>query len=206
MSATSIARPRPKIIWRWRVVDIVVAAVIGVAGGLLYSAWNLIYGVPSNALGVLLPGLQPLSGYGLWLLAGVLAALIIRKPGAALFAELVAATLSALIGAQWGPITIVYGLVEGLGAELVFAAVLYASWRAWVAILAGGLSGVGGAILDLVVYYPGSAPYFSIIYVTSFAVSGALFGGLLAWVLARALAATGALNRFASGRQQTVDV
>jgi len=205
MSAPSIARPRPKIVWRWRVVDIVVAAVIGVAAGLVYSAWNLLYSVPSHALEVVLPGLQPLS-YGIWLIAGVLAALIVRKPGAALFAELVAATLSALIGAQWGPITIVYGLVEGLGAELVFAAVLYASWRAWVAVLAGGLSGVGGAILDLVVYYPGSAQFFSTVYVVSFAVSGALLGGLLAWILARALAATGALSRFAAGRQRTADV
>ena len=205
MSASSIHRPRPKIVWRWRVVDIVVAAVIGVAAGVLYWAWNLIYTVPSHALEVLLPGLQPLS-YGLWLVAGVLAAVVIRKPGAALFAELVASMVEALVGNQWGPLTVVYGLVEGIGAELVFAAVLYASWRVWVAMLAGGLSGVGGAILDLVTYYPGSAASFSTIYVVSFAISGAIFGGLLAWILARALAATGALNRFAAGRQRTADV
>jgi energy-coupling factor transport system substrate-specific component len=205
LSETSIVRPRVKIIWRWRVVDIVVAAVIGVASGVVYWAWNLIYTVPSHALEVLLPGLQPLS-YGLWLLAGVLAALVIRKPGAALFAELVASLVEALVGNQWGPLTVVYGLVEGIGAELVFAAVLYASWRAWVAMLAGGLSGVGGAILDLVAYYPGSAQYFAVVYIASFAASGVIFAGLLGWLLARALAATGALNRFASGRQRTVDV
>ncbi|CAN5513398.1 ECF transporter S component [soil metagenome] len=205
MSASSIARSRPKIVWRWRVVDIVVAAVIGVAAGIIYWAWNLIYSVPSHALEVVLPGLQPLS-YGIWLVAGVLAALVIRKPGAALFAELVASMVEALVGNQWGPLTVVYGLVEGLGAELVFAAVLYASWRVWVAILAGGLAGVGGAVLDLVAYYPGSAQFFAIVYVVSFAVSGAIFGGLLAWLLARALAATGALSRFASGRSRTVDV
>ena len=205
MSETSIVRPRVKIIWRWRVVDIVVAAVIGVASGVVYWAWNLIYTVPSHALEVLLPGLQPLS-YGLWLLAGVLAALVIRKPGAALFAELVASLVEALVGNQWGPLTVVYGLVEGIGAELVFAAVLYASWRAWVAMLAGGLSGVGGAILDLVAYYPGSVQYFAVVYIASFAASGVIFAGLLGLLLARALAATGALNRFASGRQRTVDV
>jgi energy-coupling factor transport system substrate-specific component len=204
-SSTVRSRPRPKIVWRWRVVDIVVAAVIGVAAGVVYWAWNLIYTVPSHALEVLLPGLQPLS-YGLWLVAGILAALVIRKPGAALFAELVASMVEALVGNQWGPLTVVYGLVEGLGAELVFAAVLYTSWRVWVAVLAGGLSGVGGAILDLVAYYPGSSAVFSTIYVLSFAVSGAIFGGLLGWLLARALAATGALSRFASGRQRTVDV
>lgn len=205
MSDPSIVRSRPKIVWRWRVVDIVVAAVIGVAAGVVYWAWNLIYTVPSHALEVLLPGLQPLS-YGIWLLAGVLAALVIRKPGAALFAELVASMVEALVGNQWGPLTVVYGLVEGIGAELVFAAALYAGYRVWVAILAGGLSGVGGAILDLIAYYPGSAQLFATLYLVSFAVSGALFGGLLAWLIARALAATGALSRFAAGRQRTVDV
>ena len=205
MSETLTVRPRTKLVWRWRVVDIVVAAVIGVASGVVYWAWNLIYSVPSHALEVVLPGLQPLS-YGLWLVAGVLAALVIRKPGAALFAELVASLVEALIGNQWGPLTVVYGLVEGLGAELIFAAVLYASWRVWVAMLAGGLSGVGGAILDLVAYYPGSAQLFAIVYISSFAVSGILFAGLLGWLLARALAATGALSRFASGRQRTADV
>ncbi len=205
MSETLTVRPRTKLVWRWRVVDIVVAAVIGVASGVVYWAWNLIYSVPSHALEVVLPGLQPLS-YGLWLVAGVLAALVIRKPGAALFAELVASLVEALIGNQWGPLTVVYGLVEGLGAELIFAAVLYASWRVWVAMLAGGLSGVGGAILDLVAYYPGSAQFFAIVYISSFAVSGILFAGLLGWLLARALAATGALSRFASGRQRTADV
>jgi len=204
----TIASPTPsraKIVWRWRVVDIVVAAVIGVAGGVVYWAWNRIYNVPAHGLGALLPGAQALT-YGVWLIAGVLAALIIRKPGAAVFAELVAATVEALVGNQWGPLTIVYGLVEGIGAELIFAIFLYASWRVGTAILAGALSGIGGAILDLIFYYPGSAPLFITVYTIAFAISGALLGGLVAWLLARALAATGALSRFASGRQSVVRV
>ncbi len=205
MTATTSHRPRAKIVWRWRVVDIVVAAVIGVAGGVIYWAWSLIYNVPAQSLGVLLPGVQALT-YGVWLIAGVLAALIIRKPGAALFAELVAATVEALIGNQWGPLTIVYGLVEGIGVELIFALLLYANWRLGTAILAGALSGVGGSILDLVFYYPGSAPFFATVYTVSFAISGALLGGLVAWLLVRALAATGALSRFTSGRQSTARV
>jgi energy-coupling factor transport system substrate-specific component len=205
MSSNSSTGSRPRIVWRWRVVDIVVAAVIGVAAGIVYWAWNLIYNVPAHAFEVVLPGLQPLT-YGIWLIAGVLAALVIRKPGAALFAELVASMVEALVGNQWGPLTVVYGLVEGLGAELIFAAFLYASWRVWVAILAGGLAGVGGAVLDLIAYYPGSSTLFSTVYVVSFAVSGGLLGGLVSWLLARALAGTGALSRFASGRGRTVDV
>jgi len=199
-ASPSASPSRPKVIWRWRVVDIVVAAVIGVAGGVLYWAWNLIYNVPAHGLEVLLPGLQSLT-YGIWLIAGVLAALIIRKPGAALFAELVAAVVESLIGNQWGPLTIVYGVVEGIGAELIFALFLYASWRVVTAILAGALAGVGGGILDLIFYYPGSAAFFATVYLICFAISGALLGGLVSWLLTRALAATGALSRFASGRQ-----
>lgn len=206
MSAPMVSSIRSRIVWRWRVVDIVVAAVIGVAAGVVYWAWNLLYALPSDALGAVLPGLQPLAGYGIWLIAGVLAALVVRKPGAALFAEVVAATVSALVGAQWGPITIVYGVVEGLGAELVFALALYLSWRLWLAMLAGALAGIGGAILDIVLYYPGSTAAFTVAYVVTFAISGAVFAGLVGWLIVRALASTGALSRFASGRQQTVDV
>ena len=201
-STPSSARSRSRIVWRWRVVDIVVAAVIGVAGGLVYWAWQF----PAAGIAAALPGVQSL-GYGLWLLAGVVAALIIRKPGAALFAELVAAVIEALVGNQWGgAITILYGVVEGIGAELVFALFLYANWRLVCAILAGILAGVGGAILDLVLYYPGSTPTFSAIYLVSFAVSGAVLAGVLGWLIVRALVPTGALSRFASGRDRAVEV
>ena len=196
----SVSPSRPKVIWRWRVVDIVVAAVIGVTGGVLYWGWTF----PAAGFAAVLPGVQSL-GYGLWLLAGVLAALVIRKPGAALFAELVAAVVEALIGNQWGgPVTILYGVVEGLGAELIFALFLYTSWRVWTAMLAGGLAGIGGGILDLVLYTPahGVTAAYITTYLVCFAVSGAILAGVVGWLIVRALVPTGALNRFALGRQQ----
>jgi energy-coupling factor transport system substrate-specific component len=202
MSAPSILRSRPRIVWRWRVVDIVVAAVIGVAAGVLYWAWQF----PAAGFAAVLPGVQSL-GYGLWLLAGVVAALVIRKPGAALFAELVAAIVEALVGNAWGgPITILYGVVEGLGAELIFAVVLYTSWRLWTAVIAGGLAGVGGGILDIVLYSPGVTASYITVYLVCFAISGAVLAGVLGWAIVRALVPTGALSRFASGRRRTADV
>ena len=45
---------------RWRVVDIVVASVIGVASGLIFLLWNIAYRGPSAILEPLLPGLQGL--------------------------------------------------------------------------------------------------------------------------------------------------
>ena len=188
---------------RWRVVDIVVAGVIGVAAGLVFFAWNQLYNPLSAPLEAALPGLQALV-YGVWLIAGVLGALIIRKPGAAIFVELVAASVSALLGAQWGLLTLEAGLVQGLGAELVFLAFLYKNWRWYVAVLAGAASGLAMAINDLILWYPGAAVAFASIYAASAVISGALIAGVGSWLLARGLAKTGALNRFASGRQNAV--
>ena len=81
---------RTKPVWRWRVVDIVVASVIGVAAGLIFMAWGVGYLGPKALLEPLLPGMQGLLD-GPWLFAGVLGALIIRKPGAAIYTELLAA-------------------------------------------------------------------------------------------------------------------
>jgi energy-coupling factor transport system substrate-specific component len=186
---------------RWRVIDIVVASVLGVASGLIFFVWDTAYVGPSALLTPLLPGLQGLLNGG-WLFAGVLGALIIRKPGAALYTELLAAVVEALAGNQWGgPLTLVAGLVQGLGAEAVVLAFLYRNWRVYVALLAGAGAGLFGAVNDLILWYPGSKVGFSVTYVGTSMISGAVIAGLLSWLVARALARTGALSRFASGRE-----
>jgi energy-coupling factor transport system substrate-specific component len=199
-SAPTSRRGFADIVWRWRVVDIVVASVIAVACSVVFLVWNVGYEAPSAVLTPLLPGLQGLLA-GPWLVAGVLGGLIIRKPGAALYTELVAAVISALIGNQWGPLTIVSGLVQGLGAELVFLLFAYAVWRLPVAILAGAGAGLACGINDRILWYAGADTTFTIVYIVSTTISGALIAGAGSWFIARGLAATGALNRFASGRE-----
>ncbi|HAQ58995.1 MAG TPA: hypothetical protein DCR63_00350 [Microbacterium sp.] len=190
------------ITWRWRVVDIVVASVVGVASAAVFVVWNIGYEGPSSILSPILPGLQGLL-VGPWLIAGVLGALIIRKPGAALYTELLAAVISALVGNQWGPLTIVSGAVQGLGAEMVFLVFAYAIWRLPVAILAGAGAGLAAGINDRILWYAGADTTFTIVYIVATTVSGAVIAGVGAWLAARGLAATGALGRFASGREVT---
>ncbi len=186
---------------KWRVVDIVVASVLGVASGLIFLIWNLAYLGPSTIITPLLPGLQGLLN-GPWVFAGVLGALVIRKPGAAIYTEVLAAVVSALVGNQWGGFsTIEAGLVQGLGAELIFLIFFYKKWSLPVAVFAGVGAGAAGAINDLVIYYPGSDVLFSTVYFASSAISGAIVAGLLSWLLVRGLASTGALDRFAAGRE-----
>lgn len=189
--------------YHWRVVDIVVASVVGVAAGLIFFAWNQIYSPLSAPLEAALPGAQALV-YGVWLVAGVLGGLIIRKPGAALFTETVAAVVSALLGAKWGGfLTLESGIVQGLGAELILLIFLYSNWRAWVAMLAGAGAGVAMAVNDLILWYPGAKLAFALIYTISSIISGALIAGLGSWYIVRGLAKTGVLSRFASGRGAT---
>lgn len=201
----SILTPTGASRFRWRVVDIVVASVIGVAAGVVFVVWNYASGPITDPLKAVLPGLQSL-GHGFWLFAGVLTALVVRKPGAALYGELLAATVSALIGNQWGILTLVSGAVQGLGAELVFAAFLYANWRSYVAILAGMGAALAMVITDLLLWYVGADALFATVYLISALISGAVIAGLLSWLAARGLARTGALNRFASGRDGGVRV
>jgi energy-coupling factor transport system substrate-specific component len=199
-STTSTVRPDGRRL-RWRVVDIVVASVIGVAVGVVFWAWGVVWGPISAPIEALLPGLQAAPA-AVWLVAGVLGALVIRKPGAALYTELVAAIVSALIGSQWGGLlTIEAGLVQGLGAELVFAIFLYRNWRLPVVLLAGAGAGLAMAVNDLVLWYAGAAPTFAIVYTVSAVVGGALIAGGMSWLAVRGLARAGALDRFAAGRE-----
>ena len=111
---------------RWRTRDIVVAAVIGVAFGVLFAVWNLTYAAAEPVFAAA-PPLRDIM-YGVWLMPAILAPLVIRKPGAALFAEMVAAGVSALLGSQWSVDTLLSGFLQGAAAELVFAFTLYRSY------------------------------------------------------------------------------
>ncbi len=184
----------------WRTVDILVAAVIAVAFGAVFQAWNLLW----EGAKPLFVAFAPLQGimYGVWLLPAVLTPLVIRKPGAALFGEVVAASASALFGAPWGLLTIVYGLVQGGAAELVFAMAGYRRWGILIAILAGAAAGLAAALLDLVLYYPDWAATWQIAYAALVTPSAAIIAGVGSWLLTRALADTGVLAPFASGRSQ----
>jgi energy-coupling factor transport system substrate-specific component len=189
--------------FRWRVVDIVVASVIGVATGLVFLFWNNVGYAWFSAADAVTPGLGGIA-VGIWLIGGVLGGLVIRKPGAALYVELLAAIVSALVGNQWGIETIYSGLVQGLGAELVFAAFGYKRFGVLQAALAGAAAGAAAWILEL--FLSGNlqkSAEFLGIYFVSVVVSGAILAGILGWIVVRALAATGALNRFAAGRDVT---
>lgn len=184
---------------RWRILDFTVAGMIGVLGGIIFFGYNWVNPVITTPLQLALPGSQALLS-GVWLIPAVLGAAIIRKPGAAVLTEVIAATVSALLGAQWGLLTLESGLVQGLGAELVFALFGYRVFTAGVLALAGAVSGLAMALNELVIYYAETGPWYWLVYLLAGATTGALIAGVGSHLLVTALSRAGALNRFAAGR------
>lgn len=175
---------------RWRTRDILVAAVIGVAFGVVFWAWGLAWGffAPLNAARDLL--------YAVWLVPAVLAPLVIRKPGAALFAEMVAAGISALLGSAWGVDTLLSGFVQGAAAELVFAFTLYRLWGFPILALAAVASAGAAWVHDWVFYYPDAATDVQLIRGLAMAVSAVVIVAVGSLALARSLRRAGVLEGF----------
>ena len=153
-----------------------------------------------EALKAITPGLDGLAT-GVWLLGGTLGGYVIRKPGAALFVELMAATVSMALGSQWAVETIYSGLAQGLGAEVVFALVAYRRFNVTIVGAAGAVSFAFEWVLELFLSgHITKGVLYNVIYLVCGMASGIVLAGILAWALTNALAKTGALDRFASGR------
>jgi ABC-type thiamin/hydroxymethylpyrimidine transport system permease subunit len=186
---------------RWRTIDIVIASIIAVAFGVIFWAWGLLWNGPADAIP--LPWRAVL--YGVWLMPGVLGALIVRKPGAAFYTLTLAALVSVAIGTAWGWTLVVQGPLEALGGELAFALFLYKVWRLPVALLSGVLAGVVASLYDAFVWYPDTSwTHMRIPYILITAASSLVVAGLGSVALVKALAQTGVLDRFAAGRERAL--
>jgi len=186
--------------WSWRTVDIVVAAAIAIAFGVVFWAWNQVWAAATPAF-VAIPPAQNIL-YGVWLVPAVLGGLIIRKPGAALFTELVAASVSAILGSQWGLDTLLSGALQGLGAEIVFLVVGYRRWTIVVALIAAVGTAIAAWIHDTPLYYADIGLGPQLVILVFMVVSAIIIAGIGSWLLMRSLVQTGVLAQFPAGRSQ----
>ena len=186
--SSAVRKPNVK----WRVVDIVVAAIVAVASGVIFWAWDFIYAVPTALFDSLTPGLGPL------------VAIIIRKPGAAFFGETIAAVIETLLGNPFGVAhALLIGMAQGLGAEIGFAVFAYRKWNLLTVTLAGALTGLSNGLYEWVVT-AGWSTLQGVVFTVCCVISGAVFGGALMWFVQKALAKTGVLDRFESGKADVV--
>ena len=196
MATVDQARPaRAAAQETWRTRDILVVAVIGAVFGVVFSVWNGVWLVVAP-LSAAVP-LHAFLLYGVWLVPAVLAPLIVRKPGAAVFAEMVAAGVSTLAGTPWGPDVLLSGFVQGAAAELVFAMTLYRSWSLPVLAVAAAASAAAAWIHDWVLYYPDADIPLQILRAVVMAISALVIVAGGSVLLERALRRAGVLEGFA---------
>ena len=201
----SLTATRP--LMGWRTVDILTIAFLGAALGVAFWGWGVFYNGPVTALKI---GYAPLMGLfvGPWFLAGVIGGLVVRRPGAALFCEVVAALVSMLPGTEWGATVLISGVLQGLGAELVFAIFGYKAFGLAVAALAGAMSAPLQWGFEVMSLPAGGGGWYAewvmrdkLVYLGAMMLSGAVLAGVVGWLLVRALARAGALSAFPPGQE-----
>jgi energy-coupling factor transport system substrate-specific component len=186
----------------WATRDLVVVAVLAVVWGFLYLQWVPVW-LAVAGLGAQV-GQEAL--FGFWLAAGVLASYIIRRPGAVVVGELLAALAEVLFGSAAGTALLITDIMEGLGAEAVFAA---RGWRDY-SVPTVMLAGVVNALVALPwnwyrLGYFTLDHRFQLVLLVTRVLSGALLGGLVPRLLGDALARTGVLASFPAGQTPTAD-
>ena len=202
---TSPAAPATALATRplmgWRGVDLITAAMLAVAFGVIFWGFDtFIYPILSTVTA----GFPPLGELmlGIWLFPAVVGALVIRRPGAAVFTEIVAANVELFLGNKWGAAVLLSAVLQGLGVELAVALFRHRRFGVVVAVLGGVLA----AVFEIVFYEWHSyvAEYSSAwkaIYLAAGMLSGGVIAGVGGWALVRALARTGALTAFPPGQE-----
>ncbi|MDF1599612.1 ECF transporter S component [Mesorhizobium sp. YIM 152430] len=175
----------------WTLREILIVAVLGAVFGVLYLAWVQVWLIAQAIFGAVTMDVV----MGFWFIVSIIAAAIIRKPGAALLSEVLAALVQVLLGSPAGLLLLVTGLVQGAGAEAVFAATRWKNYRLPVLMLAGVGAAVASFAYTWVRFdYGALAPG---LLVTMFALrclSGAILGGLAGHLVVEALYKTGVLS------------
>ncbi len=184
---------------QWKLRDIVVLSSLSVVFAVIYLLFLQIGNVLVGFMGPM--GYEVI--FGIWFIVSIIATYIIRKPGSAVISETVAGLVEVLIGNAVGPILIVSALIQGLGAEAVFAATRYRNFSTKVLMLAG----VGSAVFSFAWGYfrSGYAAYSLGLILAMLLVrciSGAVISGLLGKSIGDALANTGVLRSFPIAKGQ----
>lgn len=197
-SAASSSKASLGSLSSWSTRDIVVGAVLAVAVGVMFWAWGLLWATAFAAI----PFPASYLLVGVWMIGGVLVPYVVRRPGAALVGELVAAFVSMLLVTQWGFAVMLSGVVQGLGAELVFSSTRWRKYSLPVLMAAGAVAGVFSILLDS--YYSGYWEIYTtnsiLLGIVFVAISGAVLGGFVSKVIADLLAGTGVLSGLAIGK------
>ncbi|WP_419151671.1 ECF transporter S component [Aeribacillus alveayuensis] len=184
-----------------KLTDILVTIVISIVFGIVYKLWGPLY-YAVKPLGLHIDQLI----YGMWFIAATVAFLIIRKPGIALLAETAAASAEFITGSEWGLEVLLYGLIQGLFAEMVFAIFRYKKFHIGVTMLAAVSSTIGSLIMDFYKGYIDDLVFWNLLmFIGARFIGAIIIAGVFAHYLVKALEATGVTNLVRSVSQKDYD-
>ncbi|MDR2366615.1 MAG: ECF transporter S component [Deltaproteobacteria bacterium] len=186
----------------WKLREAILVGIVSVVFGVIYLAAVYLGIFLSTLVSPL--GLAPLANepiYGIWFMASTFIAYFVRKPGAAVVTEVLAALLEVLMGNMYGPLVLVSGTVQGLGAEVVFMATSYKNHGLGVMAVAGMGSGLASFVIDFFISGFGLLSIgFLAVMLPIRLLSSAFFCGLVSLRLATGLERTGLTKAYRVGR------
>jgi energy-coupling factor transport system substrate-specific component len=177
----------------WKMKEVVLAVILAVACGVIYLGWSTLWIPISAIVGPVGAGFM----FGIWVIASPIVAYIIRKPGAALIAEVAAAAVELLTGSHFGLSALLVGVFQGIGSEIAFAIFRYKRYNLFTLMLSGSLAAVGSMIYNLIAN--GFGYYTTEVFLVTLGIhviSGIILGGWLAKVVVDSLAKTGVLEQY----------
>ncbi len=185
----------------WELRDVIMMACLGLIFSIVYLA---VFNVGMAISAVLAPtGLGDFAFdiiYGIWFMAGTLGGYIIRKKGAGLITELLAAVIELLFGNSGGVAVVITGLIQGAGTEAGFAAFRYKKWNILSMSLAGILSGIFIYIYELFyLQYYLLSPMMHVGHLVIRSVSAIVFSAVICKLIGDGLARTGVMRNYAVG-------
>jgi len=182
------------------VVETTFIAVLSAIVGAVFLFWsNVVWDLAKLTLGLLFTPVI----YGMWFIGGTLSAYIVRKPGAAVLGETLSAIFELVYGTQFASTVLLYGLMQGLMSEAVFASSRYKRWGWGTMLAAGAAPALWAAPADTILYGITAplTPEQRIVFWLLYFISGALLAGLLVKVLVDYVAKNSSLlDTFAAGR------
>lgn len=188
----------------WKLQEVIFVAMLCVVFGVVYLAATYL---STGLVAVFTPmGIGPM-GYevvfGVWFMVSTLAPCIIQRPGVAIVSEIIAAVIEVLLGNMFGPMVIVTGIVQGVGAEAAFAIGRYKSYTMRDMLLASVLCCVVSFLWSFIRsgYLAFSVPVLVLFFVVRL-VSSVMFAGLLSKAIGDGLAKTGLIKGYALGRSR----
>jgi len=197
----------------YRTLDITGIGGIAVIAGAIFLVASNYYWTPTSKIPVV--GIFIATAiYGIWFIGATAAGYIIRKPLAAFLGEMLGALVEMLLGSVFTVYVLVWGAVQGVAAEIVFALFRYKRWDYLSLSLASTVAGFT-VILPTIVFFPGlfglayngavslglPGIFGILLFIIIHPISGIIIAGILTKAVIDQLALTGIFDLFPIGKE-----